>query len=410
MFDVFRYLACVIFLASMIFFLLVQFICDNSLYASDSSQSESIEKDSEIPMFACYYTWYETPYGPEKTWTQWKNYIGHGDPPGGLNPDAILHKEKLRDISSEFYPYVGVYSSLDRAVTRWHMQLAKNAGIDAFVIDTWGPGYPGEVPGLTHQVLFDVIRPEAEATGLKFFVFDETSEYSPHSVETTAKRMAEILKKVIDSPAYLKIDGKPALMIYQLWEGHLKPAELTQYIEIIESEIGPIYAMVTKLRDQPSVKNGIKQHRLYFPDHWLEHPDIDSIGGYATFCHARVEDTKDYNKLYPPLVESAKKHNKTTFLPVHPGFSNKKISNEPWEMSRDNGRTLKDYLQAAKIAETSFILLTSWNEWPESTVIEPSQSWDDPYQYLRIIAEFNGIDFQPIPLPKMQYPDSQLIN
>jgi hypothetical protein len=44
-------------------------------------------------------------------------------------------------------------------------------------------------------------------------------------------------------------------------------------------------------------------------------------------------------------------------------------------------------------------MVTSWNEWPESTVIEPSSTWIDPYMYLRVIAEWRGKKFENPPTP-----------
>ena len=45
-------------------------------------------------------------------------------------------------------------------------------------------------------------------------------------------------------------------------------------------------------------------------------------------------------------------------------------------------------------------MVTSWNEWPETTVIEPSSSWADPYLYLKVLAEWKGLTFTPPSLPK----------
>jgi len=39
--------------------------------------------------------------------------------------------------------------------------------------------------------------------------------------------------------------------------------------------------------------------------------------------------------------------------------------------------------------------LTSFNEWPETTVVEPSSSWPDPYCYLRILAGVERCDLHP---------------
>lgn len=38
---------------------------------------------------------------------------------------------------------------------------------------------------------------------------------------------------------------------------------------------------------------------------------------------------------------------------------------------------------------------SSFNEWPETTVAEPSSSWSDPYLYLKILAEWKRHEVQP---------------
>ena len=46
--------------------------------------------------------------------------------------------------------------------------------------------------------------------------------------------------------------------------------------------------------------------------------------------------------------------------------------------------------------------ITSWNEWPETTVVEPAMTWPDPYLYLRIVAGFQGRKFIAPPLPSLE--------
>ena len=67
-------------------------------------------------------------------------------------------------------------------------------------------------------------------------------------------------------------------------------------------------------------------------------------------------------------------------------------------MPRRDGQTLRDYSRRPMPAD--FIMVTSWNEWPESTVVEPASSWPDPYLYLEILAEWKGTNFTEPPLPK----------
>jgi hypothetical protein len=45
-------------------------------------------------------------------------------------------------------------------------------------------------------------------------------------------------------------------------------------------------------------------------------------------------------------------------------------------------------------------LITSWNEWPETIGVEPSSSWPDTYSYLKLLAEWRGVNFSAPPLPE----------
>jgi len=60
------------------------------------------------------------------------------------------------------------------------------------------------------------------------------------------------------------------------------------------------------------------------------------------------------------------------------------------------------YLRAITDAGADVALLTSFNEWPETTIVEPSSSWADPYQYLKILAEWKGVTFTAPPLPALK--------
>jgi len=86
-------------------------------------------------------------------------------------------------------------------------------------------------------------------------------------------------------------------------------------------------------------------------------------------------------------------------LPVHPGHDNAHFRDDYYRIPRNDGRTLKGYLRAAQEAGADIIMVTSWNEWPETTVVEPAATWEDSYRYLKIIADWKGIQFKAPPLP-----------
>ena len=86
----------------------------------------------------------------------------------------------------------------------------------------------------------------------------------------------------------------------------------------------------------------------------------------------------------PAWSRQAHAAGKKVFLPAHPGHDNSGFRpNDFFVMPRDDGATLRGYLRAATDAGADAVLVTSFNEWPETTVVEPSSSWPDPYFYLK---------------------------
>jgi len=120
---------------------------------------------------------------------------------------------------------------------------------------------------------------------------------------------------------------------------------------------------------------------------------VDAFGFYSTFSHFRAHRYDELVGKYRYMTGLAHTAGKKTLLPVHPGHDNSRFSPQPYVMPRRDGQTLRDYLRAAEDAGADFILVTSWNEWPETTIVEPARSWPDPYLYVGILAEWKGIRF-----------------
>lgn len=214
--------------------------------------------DDRPELWAVYYAWYETGTGPHGRWRMWSNdQTTTADP----KPKSVAH------------PLIGYYDSDDREVVRWHIRLAKAAGIDALQVSWWGGA------NLSGRAFEGVVLPVAAEEDFKVALCSELAQFH-HDVKVLTRQTSDVLQSTKDNPAYLRVDGKP----------------------------------------------------LVIP--------------------------------------------------------------------RDDGATLRGYLRAATDAGADAILVTSFNEWPETTVVEPSSSWSDPYQYLKILAEWKGLDFTLPPLPQ----------
>ena len=325
-------------------------------------------------LWAMYYAWYETAAGPHARWKQWSD-----DPTSVKNP---MPKSRAQ-------PLIGYYDSDNPEVTRWHMKLAKASGIDAFLVSWWGPA---NISGAAFE---KVVLPVAAQENFKVAMCSELAQFHD-DVKTVARQMAEVLRRTKDNPAYLHMNGKPVVYLYQVpFAPKLTTTTFIELRTLMEKEVGPVYWVMDKI----SNPNGAG---LTIPDEWLEIPEIPMVGFYGTFSITRKYDYANLAPTYLHLAEQAHAVHKKIFLPVHPGHDNSAFRpDDHFVMPRENGKTLRGYLRAATEARADVVLLTSFNEWPETTVVEPSSSWADPYFYLKLLAKWKGVEFKTPPLPAM---------
>lgn len=350
-----------------------------ALAAVSSAAGVARAQETRPALWAVYYAWYETATGPHARWRLWSD-----DPGTSAAPRP----------RSKAQPLAGYYDSDDPQVVRWHMRLAKAAGIDAFLVSWWGGA---NISGAAFE---KTILPVAAAENFKVAVCSELAQFH-HDGPALARQTAAVLKRVKDSPAYLRVDGKPLVYLYQVpFDPKLTVATFGELQRAVEAEVGPVYWMMDKV-------SNAGDRGLGFPAEWLAIPGIPMFGFYGTFSIKRIWSYDDLVPQYARLAREAHAAGKKVFLPVHPGHDNSGFRPDDFfVIPRDDGATLRGYLRAATEAGADAILVTSFNEWPETTVVEPSSSWPDPYAYLKILAEWKGLRFDPpaIPWPEAKTP------
>ncbi len=340
-------------------------------------------------LLANYYCWYHDGQHPMRPFLHWTYSASENNAlakkaqkPGEPPPNSV------------FRPLVGFYDSASPKVAEWHVQLAKAAGIDAFLVDWW------DKHNQLDQNVDRGIVAAAAKHGFKFALLDERAQYHG-KLEDYQIMLARALKRYKDHPAYLRLDGRPAVYLYQVAaEPGLTAREFPLLKKHVEAEVGPVFWIVDKIaHDAKAAKAGDLAREKCIPDDWLATPGVDSFAFYSTFSNFRAHEYEALVGKYRYLTKLAQDAGKKMLLPVHPGHDNSHFVDNPYVMPRREGQTLRDFLRAATDAGADYIMITSWNEWPESTVIEPSSSWPDPYLYLRIIADWKGTKFAAPPLP-----------
>lgn len=323
-------------------------------------------------LWAMYYAWYETGPGPHGRWSHWSD---------GQATDRDPRPK------SKAMPLAGYYDSDDPEIVRWHVRLAKAAGVDAFLVSWWGGA------NLSGTAFENTILPVAAEEHFKVALCSELAQFH-EDVKALARDTAAMLQRVMKSPAYLHRDGKPVVYLYQVpFDPKLTPGTFAELSRGVEAEVGPVYWIMDKVAN---VDNG----GMSVPAAWLTVPGIPMVGFYGTFSVQRIWRYDDLAPQYARFASQAHEAGKQVFLPVHPGHDNSVFRPDDFfVIPRDEGATLRGYLRAASDAGADAVLVTSFNEWPETTVVEPSSSWPDPYLYLKILAEWRGVTFREPPLP-----------
>lgn len=342
-------------------------------------------------LLAFYHPWYASPDGASKRWSQWTSWRF----PERYKPDEIK-PDGRRNIASADYPLIGAYNNDDPEVVRWHFRLAKAAGFDGFLCSWWK--FPDKRAwGEWQSGLFEqVLLPVAQEEDFKIAVIDECAHYVSN-YDALLNRITNNLPRLAKHPGYLKVENQPAWFIYQVWDDWLTAEKATQYVTEAERHVGDVFWMFDKLKAVATIARPRAQ--LFVKPEWLAIDKIDCFGTYSYFGHWRDMDPGNMRTLFSGFSKTVHKAGKKVQLPVSPGHDNTAVNPEPLIVDRKNGDTLRSFLKAADAAKPDIVVVCSWNEWLETTQVEPAQDDADPYLYLKILAKWRGKKWETPPLP-----------
>ncbi len=258
--------------------------------------------------------------------------------------------DKVPDVPAE------TYVSRDRGVMARHIEQAKAAGIDAFVVSWLGPRVEYNQTETNFRAMLD----EAAARGFRLAVdFEATSQFLGNAGEVQAA-LATLLATHAQHPAYLRSDGKPVIFF---WRQQRFSTETWAAIR----------AAVDPGRNSVWIQEGVDVapltvfdgHHLYSVT-WANRTDM----GYTANKFARLVRGKAA-ALGAPKVYVAT---------VMPGYDDRKTGRgNAFTVGREEGAYYARSWQAAIGSAPDWIIITSFNEWPEGTYIEPSRAYGNLY-------------------------------
>ncbi len=330
-----------------------------------------MEREAVPPLvLSFYYPWYGTPTGPGG-----KAHGGEFIHWEGVNAD----KRSIE--SSTHYPVTDAYDSYDPDVIWRHVQQAKQAGIDAFIVSWWGKGTFED----------GVVRPILDgcaAGGVKACIYYEQVA-KPGTPESVAAEFADILHRFGDNPAYLHVirDGRarPVIFIYGRALRQLGLKKWKAAVQLIADADGP---------DPVLIADDFGDEALSI---------FDGAHSYAPMgdLHAALNKGETLrhwiDRAMPWWANHPRDKGKISTITVFPGYDDTKIRHPGMKLDRDGGRLYQTLWRAAADAGPDWVLITSFNEWHEGSEIEPSLELGD--RYLTLTADGAGA-FKALSLPR----------
>lgn len=372
-----------------------------------------------MPLYVMeFHLWYDAPTGVDGR-PGWYH--------GGANERAdsdSMGPDWMRMRYGVGWPLPGAYESGDPGIIRWQLQCLKATGVDGVFIQLYADW---NHPETFHRLAeFETLLRIAEEVGVKVGIHDEV-QFRPARAKdpaTFAKRAGTVLAKYAKSPAFLRIDGKPAYAFQ--WWGQLASADFPAMS----------HAQLQQVFDDADALAG--EHAFWMPFRHESDRKLLALPGYGggvvmSNCNNQFREVGAQSDRFAsipgwtadppgaPLVEGeidalrkarAEFPAKQLGLWAYPGFDNTtqraSMQSLAW-LPRRGGRTLAEAFAAFQDCGCDFVMLSSWNDWEENTAIEPGFMYDgyagDPYLYCRIVAAAKGREFVPPPLPPKESVD-----
>ena len=285
-------------------------------------------------VLAFYYTWYDT-----GQWTA----------------------DKVPDLP------VTPYNSRDRATIERHVDQARAAGIDAFVVSWYGPQVENNQTETNFRILLDV----AQTRGLRATV-DVDLGASPflRSAGDVSAALRHVLTIHAQHPAFLRYEGKPLIFF---WRQQRFPVETWQ---AIRAEVDPSH-------DSLWIAEGVDfAYLAAFDGLHLYNITWDPPADVGYTLSRWGKRVREYN--------AAHGTRKLWVATVMPGYDDTKAPGRghTYRHDRQDGAYYRETWQAAIASSPDLVIITSFNEWVEGTMIEPSVSYGN--LYLDITAQEAG--------------------
>lgn len=266
---------------------------------------------------------------------------------------------------------VAPYTSSDDATIDRQLQEASAAGITGFISSWWGPGDPTDqnfTKLLAHSAALETNSHVHFASSIYF-------ESDASALQGTAKIVSALrylMANDASDPHFFHWQGKP---VFFFWDPLGNGRTLAQWADI-RKQVDPNNTTIWSAEGVDmsllSVFDGI---HLFSGGYWgIQHNDMNQVDqGFRAQIDA-------YNQAHHTQ--------KIWAAGIIPGYDDTRIPGRKgaYKVPRNNGATYRTSWDAAIASNPDWITITSFNEWFEGAMIEPSVTYHD--LYMNITQEY----------------------
>ena len=283
------------------------------------------------PVLAFYYPWYTT-----STW-------------------CICHMSDLPTIR---------YNSSDDATFDRQLNWASSAGITGFISSWWGQG------DTTDKNFARLLAHSAQlsaSTGYPFAstIYFESDAPALQGASTIVRQLRYVLSQYSSDPYFFHWHGKPVLFFWDPLGNGRTLSEWASIRHSVDPHNNTIWSAEGVNINLLSVFDGI---HLFSGGYWgIQHGTMPAVDqGFRNQINA-------YNKAHHTQ--------KIWAAGVVPGFNDTKVPGRKgtFIVPRNNGATYKTSWSAALTSSPDWITITSFNEWFEGSMLEPSVTYNTLY-------------------------------
>lgn len=298
-----------------------------------------------------------------------------------------------------FTPLLGEYDSRDPGIITTHLAWAQYYGIDFLAVSWWGPG------SFEDTVLRDAILTNPAASNLRFAILYEPVGPGPGrlavsedgSIDLTDPANHDLLisdfrymaETYFANPLYLRLDGRPVVFLFGSRDFRGKADGLAG----LRAVVGEVGESLYLIGDEVTCSGKDA------PDADLSGLDAVTIYSLYGWCGTEEKSVRENPEAYFERVEEAYGAWRwwatslgLTFVPhVFPGYNDAAVrpeaANPPIPRYPARFDSFAQMARELVDPELPVVLITSFNQWSESTQVEPSR--EEGFGYLDVIrADF----------------------